>query len=337
MPLLTQTPQDKNLVKLAIIGDGKIGKTHYAAQAAEAGFNLLYLDGDVGLQTLSSMSQEAKARTYYMNLADRVGQGSREPSFSRAIRAFCSQIDFVWNETEHRVANIPDRKNPDVALSWLKPGLLNSDTVLVLDSWTALSESLMLDGAENAGVDMEDSATSDMRGIYGAGTKMANNILQTIRSLPCHVIVICHPDEYTHTIKPANKKIKEIREGDLKVGYSKMIPKSTSRPHGLQMSKYFTDVAWFEMSPVGNERRLNFKVDPNRISGGHFDGSKAADTDYSFAALVKQIGGKVPSANQPMPWLVEHNIQGKADIAPEAKPAPLASTGGTVAKKSPFG
>ena len=116
-----------------------------------------------------------------------------------------------------------------------------------------------------------------------------------------------------------------------------MVPKSTSKPHGLTMAKYFTDVAWMEASRMG-ERLLNFKLRHTHVSGGHFDDSKPM-ADYSFEALVKKIGGSIPTnassrsagsrsflpANQSP---VEHKV-----LDGTAAPAPIKGVAAMFAKK----
>jgi len=87
----------------------------------------------------------------------------------------------------------------------------------------------------------------------------------------------------------------DVKEKDMLIDWTKMVPMSTSRPQSLNMAKYFTDVAWMEVSPTGT-RKLDFRTKDTRIAGGHFDGFE--DTvKYSFAELVKIIGGKAPQAD----------------------------------------
>lgn len=300
MPRMDQAPPTKKLVKLMIIGDGKIGKTHYAGEAARAGFNVLYLNGDVATQTLATLDNEIQRRIYLMEMGDTVKGGVRDPKFIRVMKELTTQITIRWNDTTQEIAKRSEKADP----IWeLKPGKLDENTVLVIDSWTSLVESMAQEAAIANGLDLATASTSQMRAVYQSTGARGTAILQIIRAIGCHVILICHPDEYQHKTAPEGKRIQDIKETEMIVDWTKMIPKSSSRPHGMLMSKYLTDVAWMEISPSGKERRLNFTLRNDRISGGHFDGVKSVD-DYSFANLVKQIGGTIPDGKQPIDhWL----------------------------------
>jgi hypothetical protein len=88
-----------------------------------------------------------------------------------------------------------------------------------------------------------------------------------------------------------------------------MVPKSSSNNHSLSMAKYFTDVAWIEAKLMG-KRVIDFRVDENKISGGHFNESfELPDLDkgtdgFTFAKLVQKVGGTVPGTPAPTDhWL----------------------------------
>jgi hypothetical protein len=304
---------NRALCKLLLIGDGKMGKTHYAALAAKAGFNVLYLDGDVGTATVSSMTKPKlvdgklqppaltpteASRIYMLSIGDTMGGGARDSKMVEVMNEFTNAITFRWNDTDQCMAT---RKDTDKAVWEIKPGLMGQNDVLILDSWTAYAESVMLWVGRANGVNVADASTTAMRPVYQGGGLKSAEMLQVIRSMPCNVIVLGHPDEYSHTTKPEGKKVKDIKETDLVVDWTKMIAKTTSKPQGLVMPKYFTDVAWMELSPAGTERRLNFKPHNDKVGGGHFDGVKSVE-EYSFANLCAAIGVPKPTPQEPA-WL----------------------------------
>ena len=305
MPRMDQAPPENQLVKLLLMGDGKIGKTAYAALAAAAGFDVLYLDGDVGAQTIRSMSTpwkgkdkpaltpEQMARIYLLPVADTILGGSRDCKFLEVMQEFTTNIKFRWNDTQNRIARIADKTDE---LWEIIPGKMNHNCVLVIDSWTGLTESMMLKCAGVNGIDLTQASMSEMRPVYQSAGLIGTSMLQVVRAMPCHVIVIGHPDEYQHKVAPEGKKVKEVKEGDMVIDWTRMVPKSTSRPHGLQMAKYFTDIAWMEVSPTGT-RRLDFRVRATHLSGGHFEEVKDLD-EYSFENLVKKVGGSIPDGKQ---------------------------------------
>lgn len=305
MPRMDQAPPTNQLVKLLLMGDGKIGKTAYAALAAAAGFDVLYLDGDVGAQTIQSMrtpwkgsdkpplTPEQMSRIYLLPVADTILGGSRDCKFVEVMQEFTTNVKFRWNDTQNRIARIADKTDE---LWEITPGKMNHNCVLVADSWTGLTESIMLQCAGRNGIDLATASTQEMRPVYQSAGLIATSMLQVIRAMPCHVIVIGHPDEYQHKVAPEGKKVKDISEKDYIIDWTRMVPKSTSRPHGLQMAKYFTDIGWMDVSPTGN-RRLDFRVRATHLSGGHFEEVKDLN-EYSFANLVKKIGGTIPDGTQ---------------------------------------
>lgn len=299
MPRMDQAAPPKNLIKLLLIGDGKIGKTHFAGMAAASGFNVLYIDGDVAGPTIARLPDAAKRGIYMLSAHDTIMGGMRDHRFIDLMSEFTSNIKFKWNDSQQRLAKVADKTDE----IWeIIPGQMDESCVLVIDSWTGLTESMALRAAQKNSVDLADATTNEMRPVYQSSGLNATSMLQVIRSMPCHVIVLGHPDEYQHKTAPEGRSVRDIKENDMIVDWTKFIAKSTSRPHGLQMPKYFTDVAWMEVSPTGT-RKLDFRVKSSRVSGGHFDGFE--DTDkYSFANLVKQIGGTIPAANTPVDrWL----------------------------------
>jgi hypothetical protein len=294
MPRMDQAPSEKKLIKALIIADGKVGKTRFAGMAAAAGFNVLYFDGDVGTPTLSQLPMEAKRNLYLLPVHDTITGGSRDSRFIETIEQFSSNIEFRWNDTQSRMASAKDKTD---TIWKIQPAKMDENCIMVWDSWTSLTESIQLRSAIAEGIDLTDSTLADMRAVYrGSGLK-ATQMLQIVRSMPCHVIVLAHPDEYEHRVAPDGKRIRDINEKDMIIEWTKMIAKSTSRPHALQMPKYFTDVAWMEVSPTGI-RKLDFRAKATRISGGHFSDIKDVD-EYSFANLVKEIGGLVPDPAKP--------------------------------------
>lgn len=319
MPRMDQAPPHSRLIKLLLIADGKLGKSYYAGMAGASNFNVLYLNGDVATQTLSQLPIEAQRNIYLMEMGDTIMGGMRDTKFIESMTEFTTMAKVRWNDTHQRIA-----KRTDTDEIWeIQPAKMDHNCVLVLDSWTGIVESIMLQAARANSVDLANATTTQMRPVYQSAGLKATALMQIIRSIPCHVIVLAHPDEYQHKTAPEGRKVQDIKEVDMVVDWTKMIPKSTSRPHSLQMAKYFTDVAWMEVSPNGKERRLNFRVKNDRVSGGHFDDLKSVD-EYSFANLVKQIGGTVPSTPAPIDsWL---NIIPAGTVTADAAPKVLDGT-----------
>lgn len=316
--------ESDSLCKLLLIGDGKVGKTHYAGMAAACGLNVLYFDGDVGRPTLRTLPKEVRSRIYALDCADTLMAGQKDSRFLDTMLEFIKSSKFRWNDSQSRLFK---RTDPEGDVLWeISPAKMDHTCVFVLDSWTGLSESMMTAAAGANSVDLLDATTSQMRPVYQSAGIKSMQILQAIRSMRCHVIVLAHPDEFAHTVKPPGKKVGDIKETDLVVDWTKLIPKSTSKPNSLQMGKYFTDIAWAVFNPAGTERQLDFRPKESQMSGGHFTERKSQD-EYSFGNLVKQLGGAINPKGEPVDhWLVE-TIQG----APAAAntPAPNKILDGT--------
>jgi adenosyl cobinamide kinase/adenosyl cobinamide phosphate guanylyltransferase len=330
---MSETKPDKKLIKLLLIGDGKSGKTRYAAEAAEQGFNVLYMDGDVGTPTLTQVSMDAQRRIYLLPMHDKIDMGQRDHTFADSLYTFFSQAKFNWNDDDCRVA----KRGDDDKNKWqILPAKMDQNCVLVIDSWTSYIESLMLKVAIECSVDLPTATQPQMRPVYAGAGARATALLQVIRAVPCHVIVIAHSDEYQHKVAPEGRRAGDVKETEMEIAWTKMIPKSTSKPHGLLLPKYFTDVAWLGLKPSG-KRELRFKPDPDRVGGGHFQQDKPVE-EYSFLNLVREIGGADPIPDSPVNhWLTMipagTTIEAPAKVLDGTKSTPVKGLAGLSALK----
>lgn len=292
MPRLDQANDSDAKLKLLLIGDSKAGKTPWSGLAA-MNYNVLYLDGDVGLQSLNKMPAEAKSRLFYIPCQDYVDDnGQYHPRFAEFFKTFTTEGTYTWNDTRGETFSRRDyvfgESTDDV---WqIKPARMDHSCVLIIDSWTALVQSVMQWKADDLNTDLGDVEKVSREIYSGVGNKLTQ-FLTMIRSMPCHVIVIAHPAEYTKLEKPIGK-IGSMKEVDMKIEWTKMIPKSSSNPHALTMAKYFSDVGWLDVRANG-DTRLDFKQATNRIIGGHMD-SQTDARETSVAQVIQAIGGHVP-------------------------------------------
>lgn len=291
MPVGSEMPEEIQLIKLLLIGNSKVGKTHYAVSAARAGFNVLYIDGDVSRPTIRQFPPDALKRLFYLQFNDVVADsGMYIPKYALLVKRLLSQGVFSWDDTANRLFVEDDSSNGHARVD-LNVAKLNSNWVIVFDSWTAISHSIMSAMALNANVDLSEMDKAG-QSIYGSANNFATDILSRIRSLQCHTIVIAHPDEYTkYKVKPGNLKDAQRTE-NREIEYARMIPKSVSRPHGMSLASYFTDVAWLEIN-VADKRIINFETTKDREGGGRFSGKYPVD-EVGFSELVKRAGGSIP-------------------------------------------
>lgn len=307
-----------SLAKVLLIGDGKIGKTWWAAQAASEGFNVLYFDGDVGRPTIKQLPKETRKRIYAIDAADSMGGGRKDSKFLDVLSEFSDNVVFSWNDSKQRIAKASDTGD----VIWkLKPAKMDETCVFIMDSWTAFGESAITSSAITHGVDVRNASQPEMRPVYATSGMKSMAMLQVIRSMRCHVIVIAHPDEYSHMTKPDGVKVGSVAEKEMVIDWTKLIPKSTSKPNAMQMAKYFTDILWVETNATGSQRLINARLDPDRMSGGHWNDRKSF-VEYSFGNLVRHLGGRTPGdAGAPIDsWLqIVEPLRTDSDSGAEAR------------------
>lgn len=320
------------LFKGLILGDPKAGKTDWVMRAAEAGFNVLYMDGDVAAQTIAGLSPEAKSRIFYMNIADKL-DGGIDPRMIATVAAFFTSSKFLWNDTKQQeYSRVKDDHDEETGAAldeiWeFKPARFDHRWVIAIDSWTTLAYSGMLAKALDMGVDLGDIEKADQNLYAGVGNRLTN-VLSTIQKAPCHFAVIGHPSQFEKSKSPDGKSQREVKAADRIVEWTKMVPKSSSNPHGLTMGKFFSDIGWIDVNKFG-KRELNFNITSERVSGGHLVGKGDPRGDYSFAKVIEAIGGHLPDKSDTSVGggLIIHE---PGTFIPATKPVP----GNPLAKKA---
>jgi hypothetical protein len=313
----------KSFIKLLLIGNSKAGKTHYAAQAANVGYKVLYLDGDVGLQTLSQpgvLTDAAKENVYYFPVQDKgdVTDSTFYDTLLWFVQAKNGQN--VWNDTNSVKQNAARECDPADVIWKLHPSKLDYNTVVIVDSWTAFCYSILRFVGAKGDFDLSDMEKAD-RGAYASTKNAANFVLSVLKGLRCHVIVIAHSDEMEKR-RASLGKIGSKTEKDFTIESIMQIPASTSRPHGSQMGMYFSDIGWIEIDREG-KRTLSFEISPTRVSGGHLKGKDTVEK-FSFANLIAQIGGEKPVSYQPGEYPVVEELTA-GSWSPEVKAARVLS------------
>lgn len=242
---------------LLLIGDTKMGKSTYAAQAALDGFLVIYIDADNGLSALQRMvpkGHEARSRILYF--------GTKKPY--TFVDSFLDSGVFRWNLTQDAVYSSASGKPGDQMVQVI-PSKVPRGIILVIDSWTSIALDAMEAGAEFKRVDLE-AMGSDSQAVYGnAGVKLTL-LLAIIQHTKFHVIVQAHGTYFERYEKPLGSQA-GVKQKDMILRDQVQVPLSSSRPHGFQMGKYFTDIGWLEMNRA-NVRELDFTVVHGRVGGG---------------------------------------------------------------------
>lgn len=331
MPSADQITDDLDPIKLLLLGDSKAGKTHYLLDAANAGFHVFVADGDIAARTLRKMvkagelSQAAAKRIKYLKIADYVNEkGAMVPFMAEFFVAFTTSGMFLWNDTLGRPFDPKTYLHGEGGhVVWeIYPSRMGPETLLLLDSWTALIQSVLQWKADALGEDLGEIEKVS-RDMYAGSGHKATQFLQLLRATRCHLGVIGHPREYVKLEKPKGK-VGSIQEKDMKIEWTKMIPVSTSNPHAMTMAKNFTDVAWIQVTPTGN-REIDMRASDAKVIGGSLN-IKGSTSEYNFKKLVELSGGTVDPNSTIDHWFTEYPA-GEYQIP--VKASPLGSKAGS--------
>lgn len=326
MPAAHEMTDDHDPLKLLLLGDSKAGKTDFLLRAAELGFNILYINGDVGARTLRKMiqtgrlSHEAAQRIFYMQANDFINdRGQYVAQMADFFVKFSTSGKVLWNDTLSRMFSSLEYKPEEGHVIWeIYPSRMRTNTLLLLDSWTSLVTSVLNWKADALGEDLGDIEKIARDMYAGCGHKLTH-FLQLLKATPCHLGVIGHPREYIKLEKPDGQKVGKIQEKDMKIEWTKMVPVSSSNPHALTMGKNFTDIGWIELNRMG-ERIIDFRPSDDKVIGGALTVHGKVD-EYNFLRLVQESGGSKPTDLSTDSWLKRY---GPGEYEPlVGKPAAL--------------
>lgn len=337
MPRGDNMPPSLTLAHLLILGEEKAGKTTWLLDAAESGFNVLLLDGDVAQQAIERLSPAAKKRVFYMEVGDKL-VGESDARMIRTVADIFTSTTFLWNDrTQDEYSRSKDPHDPESGACldeiWqLKPGKLDHNWVLGVDSWTTLAYSAKLAKAQDLGVELADVEKLEQNLYAGVGNRL-DAILYTQQKAPCHTCIIGHATQYEKTKSPENVRAGEVKPKDRIVEWTKMVPVSGSNPHGFKMGKFFSDIGWIDVDKWG-KRVLSFEKTNARTSGGNLHSKGDPKTDHRFENVIRAIGGNVPGANADTPLGDGLTIFPAGTYIPAAKVNPLASKSKTSESKT---
>ncbi len=337
MPPADQNHAENMLLRLLCYGPAKVKKTWWAAKAADAGFNVLLLDGDDGSQILSQVNAASLSRINVINIVDKQNM----PVMCEFMTRFLIGESFMWDEMQKNILLRTASAKPEHSYYIFDTKKLTYNDVVVVDSWSALCWSLAWRWyrENNVKVEAADQAkTSQWDGYRWAGA-MASWMLKQIKTLPCHVIVIGHQSVY-------EKRHEEIVNGKPRqvIDWSRIQVKSVSGPHGMELAKEFTDILYFSVN--GSRFSINTKVEEDRDGGSRVIEPKVFNwNDFQFGNIIEtaRIRGATPEAklkaaiwypsgtDLPEGEVITQGNEGKPLEATAAKPSAFA---GLLAPKS---
>jgi len=294
MPTLDETLEQNTYFRILAYGSAMTKKTWWAGRAAEAGFNVLILDCDGKIGVLKHLTPEARKRIFVLDIMD---------TPARAISAefmtyFLTSNKLIWDtKAKQKLHSLSPEQSRDPALLkdivLLEPAALDRNWVVVLDSYTALVESLTHRFAIENNIDLADAKKVEWEG-YGFTGRMASWIISTLKQLlRCHIIVIGHKDVY-------EKRKTTVVNGrkEQTIEWQRQQPKSTSGPHAMLLAKHFTDILIFKL--VGEMFKIEVRASSEQDGGGIFIPPKLYSWDeLSFNQACQFAGMPTPEKTSP--------------------------------------
>lgn len=231
MPQLGVKPAGASkLARILAYGREKTRKTMWALTAADAGFNVLLVDGDDGAHIASQFKPASLSRVALLNVHD----SASAFHFVKFVTHFVTGKSFALREAD-RTLHSKNDSNPGWFLMHGGANALTPNDVVVIDSWTALTASMRLQYSQQNGINLADAEKTDWPG-YGWMQNLTTHLLNCLHGLPCHVIIIAHEQQYD--------KYTGVGQ-DRKIEWSRTQPLAASGNTGAQLGKHFSDIIRF--------------------------------------------------------------------------------------------
>lgn len=232
MPMAND-PARKRLVRSLIWGKDKTKKTWWACRAAEAGYNVILIDGDDGSTITRQLPPEAQKKILIVDAVN-----STKAVFAMFMATFMRPgQEFIWDEQGKISLPIKTTRKPDHSYIYFCPQKFTANDVVIIDSWTALAASTQLQYATEQDIDLTAiEKEGDQFALLGFQSRFLDYCLNNLHALPCHVIVIGHETVYEKW---------EGKGKDRKMISSSIQPISSTGPQGMKLGKHFNDVLHF--------------------------------------------------------------------------------------------
>lgn len=277
MPNFADMTAERNgKLNILCYGKSQTKKTKWIADAAEAGWNVVFLMGEQNYGILRTLSPAAKKRVTIIRCWDTTD----ESVFASFIGKLCKDLHIVWDDDVNKFAAIPPRSNHAHIILRLKE--LTRNTIIVLDSLTALADSITRNLAKRMDIDLVDGEKAgDTRQFYGIPGTMITAMLGKLTSIPAHFVCIAH-----EVFVELKKKDLSDPKKDIVIGYRTQ-PISSSMPHAQKLSKMFQEVLYFNM--IGTGYFIDTTTTSERDGGSRIVSPQNYAFDkLSFVELVRQ-------------------------------------------------
>lgn len=278
-------PKEEILLRELIYGLSQRKKSWWAGAAANAGFNVLVLNGDKPATIYRQLPEAAQSRIRIVNV---FSQYHFADIVARLLRG-----DKIWWDITASTKAIVGMQNPAHEHFVLDFGKLTKSDVVIVDSWTALSQSAVHKISEDKKIDLSELDKIEWN-LYGPTGMHLTWMLEKFKKILANLIVIGHEDIYEkHKKGPDGKPLSDIE-------FTKVQPVSVSRPHAQLLPKYFTDTLYFYM--VGISNYISSEATSERDCGSTTVPPKTWKwEELQFKDLCIAAGIPLPSGDVPMP------------------------------------
>lgn len=280
MPMADTMDDHGRLLRVLCYGRDKTKKTWWCAKAAEAGFNVILLDGDDRSSIIKQIPIAARKKILIVNAVNT----RTRAVFSLFMASFMRPGNtFYWDE--ERKVSLPDtvKRIPEKSYIYFDTNKLTANDVLIIDSWTALAASTLLQYASEQEIDlMALEKEGDQFALLNFQSRFLDYCLNQIHTMPCHVFVIGHETIYEKW---------EGKGKDRKMISSEIVPISSTGPHAKKLSKHFEVLHFSKIS--SDAFRIDAGGDKDKPGGSSFLAPKKYNwDDISPKTLLDAVGSK---------------------------------------------
>jgi hypothetical protein len=297
MPNFEQLLTQEQPVKLMLLGHNGSGKTGSLASLAAAGYKLRILDADKGIATLFSLLTNSKYP--YKKYMEDCGI-----SLAEAVSFISLDVPMANKTPENKTQKILTPKSAsafltigDMLTNW-KDGettygnieTWGPDTILVLDSFTAISD-LAYYYAQALGNQLGNMTIgNDYRVNSWHGQELIIRVMKmlTNSTVKCNVVILSHI-EYIDDSEGLSRKPHVILDKGKEVGISKSTgyPRTVSLSLSLKIGSYLNDIYSTRIIGTGSsaKRVINTKTVDNILAKN----SNYLDPVYPIETGLAQI------------------------------------------------
>ena len=289
MTALDDALQEDVLPRIMLLGYERTKKTWWAGTAAEAFFSTVVIDGEDGFQTLRKINAEARKRINVIHAHDQ----TKTPQMCMFMTFLLRGDRFFWDNTLRQRCFQEVHIVPDHDYTLVDASALNKNCVLVVDSWKTYSWSVAWRYCLENGIDLSEAEeAANRQEHYRYSGNLLNWAIQQLKSLPCHIVVICHKTVY--------EKMKQERRGNKIIRtpeWQRVIPVSSSGPHGVQLGTHFSDILQFRLKALENIE-ISTQSLPDETSGSRIIPPGTYDwIDLPYWKMCEHAGIKLPEKN----------------------------------------